>query len=143
FTAERDVRRSPFGALGRLVRAHGRTRKLRLPWGRNTGDPGAVEIKNYGGAAIPDNGQLHNPAVEPICRNYLELRYRLLPYLYSTARESTITGMPIMRALWLHHPDDPAALACGDQYLWGPSVLVAPVVEKGATTRRVYLPRGA
>ena len=50
--------------------------------------------------------------------------------------------MPIMRALWLHFPDDPKAVACGDQYLWGKSVLVAPVVEKGATTRRVYLPRG-
>src|SRR5207253_8022207 len=60
-----------------LFRAHGRTWKLRLPWGWNTGDPGPVEIKNYGGAAIPDNGQLHNHAVEPICRNYLELRYRL------------------------------------------------------------------
>lgn len=143
FTAELYVRWFQFGAFCPLFRAHGRTWKLRLPWGWNTGDPGPVEIKNYGGAAIPDNGQLHNHAVEPICRNYLELRYRLLPYLYSTARESTITGMPIMRALWLHHPDDPAALACGDQYLWGPSVLVAPVVEKGATTRRVYLPRGA
>jgi len=47
-----------------------------------------------------------------------------------------------MRALWLHHPDDPQASACGDQYLWGRDILVSPVVEKGATSRRLYLPRG-
>jgi alpha-glucosidase (family GH31 glycosyl hydrolase) len=51
--------------------------------------------------------------------------------------------MPIMRALWLHFPDDPKAVECGDQYLWGRNVLVAPVVEKGATTRSIYLPRSA
>ena len=51
--------------------------------------------------------------------------------------------MPVMRALWLHYPDDPAAVARGDQYLWGPDVLVAPVVEQGATSRQVYLPRGS
>ena len=47
-----------------------------------------------------------------------------------------------MRALWLHYPDDPTAVARGDQYLWGRDMLVAPVVEKGATERRLYLPRG-
>lgn len=57
--------------------------------------------------------------------------------------EGAATGMPIMRALWLHYPDDPKAVECGDEYLWGSSMLVAPVVEKGATTRQVYLPRGA
>ncbi len=67
----------------------------------------------------------------------------MLPYLYSAVRECASTGMPIMRALWLHFPDDPKAVACGDQYLWGQNVLVAPVVEKGATSRQVYLPRGA
>ncbi len=50
--------------------------------------------------------------------------------------------MPIVRAMWLHHPDDPIAMMRGDQYLWGRDMLVAPVVEKGATIRRVYLPSG-
>ena len=95
------------------------------------------------GSADPNPSELHNAAVEPICRKYLELRYRLLPYLYSAVRECATTGMPIMRALWLHCPDDPKAVECGDEYLWGKNVLVAPVVEKGATSRRVYLPRGA
>jgi alpha-glucosidase/alpha-D-xyloside xylohydrolase len=48
----------------------------------------------------------------------------------------------MMRALWLHHPDDLQATARGDQYLWGRDLLVSPVVEKGATSRRLYLPRG-
>lgn len=143
FTAELYLRWFQFGAFCPLFRCHGRAWKLRLPWGWNTGDPGPIEINNYNGAAIPDASQLHDARVEPICRKYLELRYRMLPYLYSAVHECTTTGMPIMRALWLHFPDDPKAVECGDEYLWGKNVLVAPVVEKGATSRRVYLPRGA
>lgn len=142
FTAELYLRWFQFGAFCPLFRCHGRTWKLRLPWGWNTGDPGPVEISSYRGAAIPDASQLHDTRVEPICRKYLELRYRMLPYLYSAVRECATTGLPIMRALWLHFPNDPRSVACADQYLWGKSVLVAPVVEKGATTRQVYLPPG-
>jgi len=143
FTAELYLRWFQFGSFCPLFRSHGRTWKLRLPWGWNTGDPGPIEINNYNGAAIPDASQLHNAAVEPICRKYLDLRYRLLPYLYSAVRESTTTGLPILRAMWLHYPDDPAAVRRGDQFLWGRDILVAPVVEKGATNRTLYLPRGA
>jgi alpha-glucosidase/alpha-D-xyloside xylohydrolase len=50
--------------------------------------------------------------------------------------------MPVMRSLWLHYPDDPRAAACGDQYLLGRNLLVAPVVEPGAAGRRIYLPVG-
>lgn len=142
FTAELYLRWFQFGAFCTLFRCHGRTWKLRLPWGWNTGDPGPIEISNYGGAAIPDASQLHNPQVESICRKYLELRYRMLPYLYSAVRECTQTGMPVMRALWLHYPDDPIAVARDDEYLWGRDVLVAPVFEKGATSRSIYLPKG-
>src|SRR5207248_1475336 len=81
FTAELYLRWFQFGAFCPLFRSHGRNWKLRLPWGWNTGDSGPLEINNYNGAAIPDSSQLHNPQVEPICRKYLELRYRLLPYL--------------------------------------------------------------
>ncbi len=42
-----------------------------------------------------------------------------------------------MRALWLHHPGDPAAVARGDEYLWGRDLLVAPVAERGAASRRL------
>jgi alpha-glucosidase (family GH31 glycosyl hydrolase) len=144
FVGELYVRWFQFGAFCPLFRAHGRTWHLRLPWGWNTGDLGPNEIQNYtGGAANPPESELHNAQVEPICKRYLELRYRLMPYLYSAVRETTRTGLPIVRALWLHYPDDPAAIARGDEYLWGRDLLVAPVVEKGATSRRLYLPRGS
>jgi alpha-glucosidase/alpha-D-xyloside xylohydrolase len=65
-----------------------------------------------------------------------------MPYLYSVVREGCQTGLPIMRALWLHHHDDATAVSRGDEYLWGRDILVAPVTEKGATSRNVYLPRG-
>jgi alpha-glucosidase (family GH31 glycosyl hydrolase) len=141
FTAELYLRWFQFGAFCTLFRCHGRAWKLRLPWGWDTGDPGPIEIRNYDGASIPDASQLHNAQVEPICRKYLELRYRMLPYLYSAVRECTTTGMPVMRGLWLHYPDDAVAIARADEYLWGRDVLVAPVVEQGVTSRHVYLPR--
>jgi alpha-glucosidase (family GH31 glycosyl hydrolase) len=143
FTAELYVRWFQFGAFCTLFRSHGRAWKLRLPWAWNTGDAGPAEINNYNGAAIPDPSQLHDARVEPICRKYLELRYRLLPYLYSAVRECCTTGMPVMRALWLHYPDDPMAVACGNEYLFGKNLLVAPVVEKGEAIRQVYLPKGS
>jgi alpha-glucosidase/alpha-D-xyloside xylohydrolase len=142
FTAELYLRWFQFGAFCTLFRCHGRTWKLRLPWGWNTGDPGPVEIRSYDGAGTPDASQLHDERVEPICRKYLELRYRMLPYLYSAVRECSLTGMPIMRALWLHYPDDPRAVACSDVYLWGGDILVAPVFEQGVKSRKVYLPKG-
>lgn len=50
--------------------------------------------------------------------------------------------MPIIRALWLHYPQDAIAVGRGDEYLWGRNILVAPVVEAGATSRQLYLPQG-
>jgi alpha-glucosidase len=138
YTGELHVRWFQFGAFCPLFRAHGRHWHLRLPWGWDGGDGGPFET----GAFRIDPAELHNASVEPICRKYLELRYRLMPYLYTAVRECHDSGLPIMRALWLHAPDDAAAVMRGDEYLWGPDLLVAPVVEKGATSRRLYLPRG-
>lgn len=142
-TGELYVRWFQFSAFCPLFRSHGRDWKLHLPWGWNTGELGPNELSNYGGgAANPDPSEFHNAQVEPICRKYLELRYRLLPYLYTAVHEGRETGLPILRALWLHYPDDAAAIARDDEYLWGRDLLVAPVTEKAATEKRVYLPRG-
>jgi alpha-glucosidase/alpha-D-xyloside xylohydrolase len=144
YTGELHVRWFQFGTFCPSFRAHGRTWHLRLPWGWNTGQLGHEELRGYtGGAGHPDPSELRNPRVEPIVKKYLELRYRLLPYTYTVAKETTETGLPMMRALWLHHPEDPRAVSCGDQFLWGRDLLVSPVVERGATIRRLYLPRGA
>jgi alpha-glucosidase (family GH31 glycosyl hydrolase) len=143
YTGELHVRWFQFGAFCPLFRAHGRDWHLRLPWGWNTGELGPMEVTGYtGGAANPDPRELRNASVEPICRKYLELRYRLLPYIYTAAHACCDTGLPMIRAMWLQCPDDPQAIAIGDQYFWGRDVLVAPVIERGATSRHLYLPRG-
>jgi alpha-glucosidase len=139
YTGELHVRWFQFGAFCPSFRAHGRHWHLRLPWGWDGGDGGPMETTTF----KPDPAELQNPRVEPILKKYLELRYRLLPYTYTAVRECHDTGLPIIRALWIHYPADRAAAARGDQYLWGRDLLVSPVVEKGATSRRLYLPAGA
>jgi alpha-glucosidase (family GH31 glycosyl hydrolase) len=142
-TGELYVRWFQFSSFTPSFRSHGRIWHTRLPWGWNTGDLGPNEVvAGTEGSAAPDPSELHNAQIEPICKRYLELRYRLMPYLYTAVREAHDTGMPIMRALWLHYPDDPRATVRGDEYLWGRDILVAPVVAKGTTHRTLYLPSG-
>lgn len=79
---------------------------------------------------------------EPILAKYLKLRYQLLPYTYSLAYNSYLTGAPYTRALFMDFPNDPSAADVPDEYMYGPAFLVAPVTEQGATSRKVYLPAG-
>ena len=140
-TAELYVRWFQFSAFCSLFRSHGRAWKLRLPWGWNLGEPGPLEgAERLGDWPAPQD--LHNPEVERICRKYLELRYQMLPYIYSTCEQAHRSGLPPIRPLWLAHPDDEKALQIADQYMWGDHVLVAPVVERAATQKKVYLPSG-
>ena len=78
-----------------------------------------------------------------ILRNYLDLRYRLLPYLYSVAWQVTSSGSTFMRPLVMDFPHDAQALNIGDQYLFGPAIMVTPITSAGTTTRSVYLPAGS
>jgi alpha-D-xyloside xylohydrolase len=70
------------------------------------------------------------------------LRYRMLPYAYSLAADVTRRHATLMRPLVMDFRDDPEVLAIGDQFLFGPALLVSPVTAPGATRRPVYLPRG-
>jgi alpha-D-xyloside xylohydrolase len=79
---------------------------------------------------------------EPILEKYLKLRYQLLPYIYSLGYKTYATGAPYMRALFMDFPNDPKIADLGDEYMFGPAFLVAPVTEQGATSRAVYLPAG-
>jgi alpha-glucosidase len=81
--------------------------------------------------------------VEEISRNYMKLRYRLLPYLYSLFYEAAQTGMPINRSLAFDFPFDEKIYdhKYHNQYLFGPSILVAPV-ESNKDLTKVYLPDG-
>jgi alpha-D-xyloside xylohydrolase len=79
---------------------------------------------------------------EAIFRRYAKLRYRLLPYIYSTAVQAAHTGLPVVRALVLKYSNDPNVRHLDSEYLFGDSFLVAPVLEQGAQRRMVYLPVG-
>jgi alpha-glucosidase/alpha-D-xyloside xylohydrolase len=143
FTAELFVRWFQFSSFCPSFRCHGRTWKLRLPWGWNLGSYEPAEFTGqFAADVLPKPEDLHNTEVEGICRKYLNLRYQLLPYLYSMVAETHTTGLPLMRSLWLTYPDDPKAVATDDAYLWGSNLLVAPVVEPGAAHRTTYLPQG-
>jgi len=80
--------------------------------------------------------------VEQICREYIELRYQLLPYLYSLFWEATMTGAPILRPLLYHYPNDSRTYALYDQVLLGADLMAAPVYRPGVEYRAVYLPEG-
>lgn len=147
-TGELYARWYQFGAFCGSFRSHGRTWFTALPWGYGLSDMGPRENNNRNTAVGVDDprnikqSEMNNPTIEPITKKYTELHYQLLPYTYTLAWEARNSGMPLMRAMWLHYPNDPKVTNMGSQYLWGRDMLIAPVFEKGATTRNVYLPKG-
>jgi alpha-D-xyloside xylohydrolase len=83
----------------------------------------------------------YGPQAEEIYRQYAELRYRLLPYIYSQAIEAVSRSLPVLRALVIEFQDDPTVFTIDNQYLFGDSFLVAPIMDE-TNHRRVYLPMG-
>ncbi len=110
------VRWFEFGAFCPIFRAHG------------TRTTNQNEIWAYG------------PEAQKILANYDRLRYRLMPYIYSQAWKVTNEGATIMRPLVMDFRTDVRAQNTGDEFLFGPSLLVSPVMEPGATVRHLYLP---
>jgi alpha-D-xyloside xylohydrolase len=113
-TPELFARWSQFGMLSPIARAHGMT--SRLPW-------------DFGNEA------------ESIFRQYAQLRYHLLPYIYSYAREAVSTGLPLLRAMVLEYPNDPTTYTLDLQYFLGSELLVAPLFDD-TNCRSVYFPAG-
>jgi Alpha-glucosidases, family 31 of glycosyl hydrolases len=142
YTPELFVRWFQFSAFCPSFRSHGRSWKLHLPWGWSTGDPGPKEVEGSWVADWPPAADLHRTDVVEICRKFLNLRYQLLPYTYSIAAQTHRSGLPMIRAMWLNYPQDARTLLIDDSYMWGDHILVAPMYDKSATTRTVYLPAG-
>jgi alpha-glucosidase len=80
---------------------------------------------------------------EGICRSMLELRMRLVPYLYTLFEECHRTGAPVLRPLLFAHADDPVTYTADDQFMVGDALLVAPITRPGVEHRHVYLPAGS
>ena len=94
-------------------------------------------------ATEPHEPWCFGPRVEAICREFLRLRYRLLPYLYTLFWEAAQRGIPVLRPLLYHFPDDPATYPLHDQVLLGPLLMAAPIYHPGREHRHVYLPASA
>ena len=111
------VRWTQLGALSPLMRAHGL--RPREPWA-------------FGEEALR------------ICRDWVRLRYSLLPYLWQVANESAANGWPVMRPLGFHYPADRVARSVDDSFLVGRDLLVVPVFDDGdaPVTRTFYVPEG-
>jgi alpha-D-xyloside xylohydrolase len=111
------VRWFQFGAFSPIFRVHG------------TRNPDENELWSYGSDA------------QKILVDYDNLRYRLLPYIYSEAWQVTSKHGTLMRPLVMDWRNDVEAQNTGDEYLFGPAILVSPVTTQGATSRSVYLPK--
>ncbi|WP_229793636.1 glycoside hydrolase family 31 protein [Salinimicrobium marinum] len=105
---------TPFGMLSSHVRSHG--------------EP-------------PTEPWLYNESFLQAFRKADNMRYELMPYIYAQAKESSEKGLPMMRALFVEYPDDAGSWLVDDQYLFGSSMLVAPLFEE-VSGRQVYLPEG-
>lgn len=82
-----------------------------------------------------------HPEVTPAVTQAIRLRYRLLPYMWQCFEAASEQHVPIVRPTFFNFPDDETCLQDCDDFMLGDALLVAPVVEQGATRRRVYLPR--
>ena len=119
------VRWFQYGVFCPLFRLHG-MRQPTVGW--DAGGPN--EVWSFGGEAYA------------IIRELLVLRERLKPYIGRQMAAAAETGAPPMRPLFFDFPNDPACHTVEDQFMFGPDILVAPVLEQGATSRSVYLPAG-
>jgi hypothetical protein len=115
------IRWFQFGAFCPVFRAHG-------------------DVNDYPGKHVAPYE--FSSLVEDYCRMMLKLRYRLMPYLYTAERATHDTGLPVCRAMTLAYPNDSSLLQDGTQFMFGPSMLVAPITTQGVTARNVYFPAG-
>ncbi len=94
------------------------------------------------GTNYPKEMWRFGPKIMPMLVKFDHLRYRLLPYIYSVSWMVTHQGYTMLRGLIMDFRTDPAVHDIGDQFMFGPAVLVSPVLEAGAKARDVYLPAG-
>jgi len=83
------------------------------------------------------------PEVEKILTKYIRIRESMKDYIKKTMEEASRTNVPVMRSLFFEFPEDEKAWDIADEYMFGPDLLVAPVCVEKATSREVYLPKGA
>ena len=128
------IRWFEYGTFCPVMRLHGDREPHKPPMG------------SEGGAACVSGADnevwsFGDEAYEILC-GYLELREKMKPYITELMKAAHEKGTPVMRPLFYDMPDDPKAWEVEDQYMFGPDVLVAPILFEGARSREVYLPAG-
>lgn len=118
-----------------------RTEELLLRWY----ELGAFSpvMRTHEGNRPDDNLQIDStPELAAAFVRWSQVHAALAPYVAHLVADAQATGLPVQRALFLHYPQDRETFAIQDQFLYGADLMVAPVIEAGAVTRRVYLPQG-
>ena len=105
----------PFGVFSSHTRCHGQPPKE--PWDYGT------DFENY-------------------FRDVIDLKYKLMPYVYAQSKIASEKGLPMVRALFVEYPKDRGSWNIDNEYLFGSDILVAPLFEEGTKQRTVYLPEG-
>ncbi|MCF8364660.1 MAG: DUF5110 domain-containing protein [Bacteroidales bacterium] len=96
----------------------------------------------HGDFRVPVEPYQYSPKAQEILKKFINLRYQMLPYNYTLAWQNTTRGTPLTRPLFFVEPNNEEISGIDNTYLWGQNILVAPVLEKGRTTRKIYLPEG-
>jgi alpha-D-xyloside xylohydrolase len=130
------VRWFQYGVFCPICRVHGIRRR------RDPAQAPADPIGDPYRPTVPNEVWSYGEEATAILSEQLLLRERLRPYLMEQMAVAQVRGLPPMRPLFLDYPSDSKAWEVEDQFLLGPEVLVAPVLEEGARSRRVYLPAG-
>jgi len=128
------VRWFQFGLFCPVMRLHGARVRTKNQVDRH---PGVLEPSG-GDNEIWSFGEENTP----ILAELIHLRERMKPYILRCAKASSETGEPIMRPMFFDYPDDEKCYTLDDQYMFGPDILFAPILDSGVTEREVYLPKG-
>jgi oligosaccharide 4-alpha-D-glucosyltransferase len=99
-------------------------------------------FRPHGDTNAPVEPIAYSDNAQKIIKEYIDLRYRMLPYNYSIAWLNSIKGTPLTKPLFFEEPDNDEISNIDDTFLWGPNLLIAPILEKDAKMRKVYLPKG-
>ncbi|MBE6731821.1 MAG: glycoside hydrolase family 31 protein [Ruminococcaceae bacterium] len=125
-----------FGAFSPVMRLHGdRDPHTKKPLVSSDGKPCA-------GSGADNEVWSYGENVEKVLRKFIDIRYKLKPYIKEISEEASLNGSPMMRTLFYEFENDKKAWDIEDEYMLGGDLLVAPVFEAGVTERKVYLPAG-
>ncbi len=129
------VRWFQFGTFCPVMRLHG----YRMPYQPQFGTTGGASCRS----GAPNEIWSYGDEVYEICRKYIDLRENMRPYICRLMKDAHIDGHPVIRPLFYDCPEDEKCWEIENEFMFGPDILVAPVLHYGERTRKVYFPANA